>query len=497
MRIIQLAARESWYKHWYNEYTARDTTDPEILHRILERKQEDLVSQCAAYNKNCSPETLKMVLERGRNKIVPVYAAKNKNCPPELLQMVLERGKYDLISHAAAGNQNCPLEAKMKWLKENGKIGQYSDNEYNTNKTNNDDLDELENLLSSNKFNLKKHSHEDWYNEKTARDTTDPVILHKIIEKDNYDDVSIYAIWNPNCPPETLKMALERYGKIAEFAAENSNCPPELLQMVLERGDDDGVSKMAAENPNCPPEAKWKWLIDTNQIGQYSDNEHNPNETNNDDLDELENLLSSNKFNLKKYSQNESESESGLMPEETKDPRVLHDILEKGKNNFASREAAKNKNCSPVTLHMVLERNNDNYVSRIAADNPNCSPETLHMVLSRGDQTDTSQNAVLNKNCSPKTFYMIYKDPIRYNATFIQLLGVSNSSCPPDILERILSNRNRGMLAQHAARNPNCPPEVKLKWLKETNQIGQYSDNEHNTNETNNNDLDELENLLI
>ena len=36
------------------------------------------------------------------------------------------------------------------------------------------------------------------------------------------------------------------------------------------------------------------------------------------------------------------------------------------------------------------------------------------------------------------------------------------------------------MLSQHAAKNPNCPPDAKLKWLKETNQIGQYSEEDFN-----------------
>ena len=61
--------------------------------------------------------------------------------------------------------------------------------------------------------------------------------------------------------------------------------------MVLERNKNDEVSRCAVKNKNCPPVARLKWLQNTNQIGNYSEEEHNPNETNNNDLDELENLL--------------------------------------------------------------------------------------------------------------------------------------------------------------------------------------------------------------
>ena len=428
--MFNLMAQSS---EWYNQETAVHTTDSNILNRILEKDNEDMVSQHAVENGNCPPETLYMVIERDTSNKISISAAWNENCPPEALRMIVDKGQDNLLSRIAVSNDNCPSDS-----------------------------------------------------------------IHNILSRGEVSELSIIAAQHDNCSPETLHMVLKR-GKndsVSDYAARNENCSPETLRMVLKRGiENSTVAREAVGNKNCPLDLRIEWLKKNDKIGQYSEEDFNPNETNNDDLDELENLLSSNKFNLKKFSENE-EWYNEDTAEGIKDPEILHKILEKGKNNFVSRIAAKNKHCSPKTLHMVLEKDNDNYVSRIAAENPNCSPETLHMILSRGDQTDTAQNAVLNRNCSPKTFNMIYKDPIRYRATFIQLLGVSNSSCPPDILERILSNRSKGMLSQHAAKNPNCPPDAKLKWLKETNQIGQYSEEEHNPNETNNDDLDELENLL-
>ncbi len=65
----------------YTTKIARTTTDPNILRKILEKRNDDYVSRNAAFNKNCPPDALRMVLERGKNDTVSRYAAFNKNCP--------------------------------------------------------------------------------------------------------------------------------------------------------------------------------------------------------------------------------------------------------------------------------------------------------------------------------------------------------------------------------------------------------------------------------
>ena len=105
---------------FYNEETAENTNDPEILHKILQRGNSDWVSgfaarNFAARNNNCSDETLRMVLERGNNDLVSRYAARNDNCSDETLRMVLERGNSDGVSEIAAENPNCPLDLALKY----------------------------------------------------------------------------------------------------------------------------------------------------------------------------------------------------------------------------------------------------------------------------------------------------------------------------------------------------------------------------------------------
>ena len=544
------------HEEWFNVDTAKNTTDPDILHKILEKDYSCETVYRAARNENCSPETLHMVLERGKDDYISEFAASNANCYTETLKMVLERKKNNFVSITAAENPNCPPEAKLKWLQETNQIGNYSEEDFSPNETNNDDLDELENLLSSNKFNLKKQSqNEEWYNQKTAEDTTDPEILHRILEKNRNDSVSHcaahngycspgtlhmvleknnsnedseFAAHNENCSPETLHMVLERgegeagFNFVSEYAVRNKNCSPKTLQMILERGNYDFVDSYASGHPNCPPEARLKWLIDTKQIGKYSEEDFNTNKTNNDDLDELENLLSSNKFNLKKQSQKEEWWYDKEVAKKTKDPDILHKILEKDIQDRTSSLAAKNRNCSPETLRMVLERNHTNCVSISAAYNPTCSTETLRMVLEEKSYLNTStyatalsnpscpvdfltniimrkeddphfRSVVKNPNCPPELLHMVIKENI---APVPVYYAAKNPNCPLESLLIILERGKDDDISRVVAENPNCPPEAKFRWLQETKQIGQYSEDDYRPNETNNNDLDELENLL-
>jgi len=66
---------------WYIEQIANTTDDPNILRNIIERGNNDWISQCAAQNKNCPSELLRMILEREKDDHVSHCASKNKNCP--------------------------------------------------------------------------------------------------------------------------------------------------------------------------------------------------------------------------------------------------------------------------------------------------------------------------------------------------------------------------------------------------------------------------------
>ena len=165
-------------KNYYNKETAKNTDNPDILTKILEQNNNDIVSECAARNPNCPAEVLKMVLERNKDDIVSEFAARNPNCPAETLQMVLERNKDDYVSRCAAlnpncpaealkmvlernkddyvsgnaaNNKNCPVEAKFNWLRNTGKITKEDPNKHIIEYEQKDDsqLDKFRQLLSN------------------------------------------------------------------------------------------------------------------------------------------------------------------------------------------------------------------------------------------------------------------------------------------------------------------------------------------------------------
>lgn len=153
--------------------------------------------------------------------------------------------------------------------------------------------------------------------------------IKDIIRKEKNDQLTIWAITHPNCPPEILAEVLKRGNndEISRNAASHPNCPPEALVHVLKRCDDDLVSYFesknkkfmnldipeyvlaqiimrddsdwisvrAAKNPNCPLKAKIEWMKQVGIIAKEDPNIHfiqNINEPKIDeDLQKLKNLI--------------------------------------------------------------------------------------------------------------------------------------------------------------------------------------------------------------
>ena len=107
-------------------------------------------------------------------------------------------------------------------------------------------------------------------------------------------------------------------------------------------------------------------------------------------------------FNLKKYSQSE-ELEKWYnidTAQLTTDPIILHMILKKNKDDYVSRYASMNPNCSPETLKMVLDRNDNDEVSRCAAENTNCPQKDKIQWMRNTNQItqeDLNKDNIMNK----------------------------------------------------------------------------------------------------
>ena len=238
--------KEDPSKHIIEKEEVEIKEDPDL------QKLRDLISKNMNWYKKAQ------VNEYYNNRI-----AKDLNTSPEILEKILEQGNDDMISWNASKNLNCPPQAKEKWMmlmksmreKERYKLMQ----ELMVPKIEEYDLDAIEDVQAKNNNWYKTSQlNEDYYTSEIASNpNTSPEILKKILEQGNNDSVSCYAAENPNCPAYLLEMVLKR-GKdddVSCYAAENENCPGSALEMVLKRGNNDFVSQYAASNPNCPASA--------------------------------------------------------------------------------------------------------------------------------------------------------------------------------------------------------------------------------------------------
>jgi len=76
--------------------------------------------------------------------------------------------------------------------------------------------------------------------------------------------------------------------------------------------------------------------------------------------------------------------------------------------------------------------------------------------------------------------------------------SISNPDCPPKILTEILEKGEFNFASHCAYRNPNCPPEAKIKWMKEQGLIEKEDPKKHIIEYENNkeDDFQDLKDLL-
>ena len=480
---------------WTSMYAVDNPNCPVyLLEDILKRGKNDGVSQYAAENPNCPASALEMVLGRGNNDVVSRYASSNPNCPGSALEMVLKRGNDDYVSYCAATNPNCPALAKIEWMKLTGKIGKEDPTKHIIEREEikeDEDLKKLRALISKSNSWYKKAQNYNYDIIKALKDpNTSPEILREIILeawKNGRSFILDVALKNPNCPPDVLKTILESEDNwIAElavsnpncpsdsleillkrqlnsptaiwvslYAVQNPNCPQEMLVKILKRGKDDLLSEYATQNPNCPPKLKIEWMRSVGKIEQFDPSKHimesdEKKYEEDPDLQKLRDLISKNKNWYKTSRINENYYYTLEIADDTRtSPEILKKILEKGNNDFISRNAAHNKNCPASALEMVLKRGYDDAISWNAARNPNCPPEALAEVLKRGKDDWVSHNAVMNPNC------------------------------PPEALAEVLKRGNNDGVSYDATMNPNCPLKSKIEWMMATGKIEKEDPSKH------------------
>ena len=139
---------------------------------------------------------------------------------------------------------------------------------------------------------------------------------------------------------------------------------------------------------------------------------------------------------------------------------AIEDIQAKSKNwykkaqeseGYYTSRIASNPKTSPEILKKILERGNDDWVSRDAVRNPNCPVYLLEDILKRGKGKDD----------------------------WVSRSAVRNPNCPVYLLEEILKRGKDDVVSIWAAENPNCPIKSKIQWMQLTGRIGKEDPTKH------------------
>ena len=139
---------------------------------------------------------------------------------------------------------------------------------------------------------------------------------------------------------------------------------------------------------------------------------------------------------------------------------AIEDIQAKNKNwykkaqeseGYYTSRIASNPKTSPEILKKILERGNDDWVSRDAVRNPNCPVYLLEDILKRGKGKDD----------------------------WVSRSAVRNPNCPVYLLEEILKRGKDDVVSIWAAENPNCPLKLKIQWMQLTGRIGKEDPTKH------------------
>ena len=222
-------------EEFYNKKVAENSKSVDILRKIYEIDKSNIlylfeVKMALLGNPHCPSDILESVLE---DRTCTEGSGVENNIR---INNVIGRGKITVSDNArviAAKNPNCPRYLLTKILSVDSTTQELP--EYNL-------------LIEE-------------YAAKNYR--CPPDVLRIVLERGKDDGVSQNAAENPNCPSDALVMVLERGkdDKVSCNAAENPNCPPWALQMVLEREINDSVSHYAVRNHNCPPVVKRWWTM--------------------------------------------------------------------------------------------------------------------------------------------------------------------------------------------------------------------------------------------
>jgi len=124
---------------------------PDALAIVLENIENYTVSSYAAKNPSAPPDALRALAGNKEHESLLRYIAENPNCPTDVLRNILEGGDT-IASKYAVKNLNTPPDAKIKWMRDTGRIGKENPEEhvieYDGKEEKDEDLEKLKSLVS-------------------------------------------------------------------------------------------------------------------------------------------------------------------------------------------------------------------------------------------------------------------------------------------------------------------------------------------------------------
>jgi len=472
---------------YYTAKMARETSDPEILRKILglissshrhDQFGNNAVNNAAA-NPYCPLDVLEKLVQEHPSGFLCVCVAGNSNSSPDLLRTIIEKTANDTAGHYALRNKNCPKD-----------------------------------------------------------------IFKKIIDEDKNINLCYAVAGSMHCPPEVLAEIIRKgsIDSVSSAAISNPVCPPEVLVEVLNESKSGFMCGLASRNPNCPPEAKIKWMRENGRIITEDPKKHIIDEVKDEEdkgLEELRKMVSKdnnwyktaaidrNKYAHQMYPYNEGNLRY------TMDLDLLKEVIREGHDFWPARWAMQNLNCPPELIVDVLRREQYDLISTYAINHRNCPTSIIEEILARGKDDTVSHYAANRSHCpieakikwmkatgkimkeDPKKhiidevkdeedkdleelkkmvskndkvyktsenddYYSVYvaqdtKDPEiltkilrHFNDDDVSRSAIENPHCPPELLAEVLRRLKNDFVSKFAAFNPNCTPEILENVLKKS-----------------------------
>ena len=436
-----------------------------------------------------SDDDFKKAIEKiniGINSAFIRFILSNPNCPVHLLIEVIEEYGKKYINEIF-NNPNFPIELKIEYSKKLGLVTEEDkrihileerkEENKDLGKGENKDLENFRSLLG-NSFNLKRYSQQAYrspieiaLNSNNANELQDLIKIsldNYNANKDKNKEIILLALENQNLSFNSFRYILENYkcplSILKSTAIEliwRSECPFDLLFLIADNA-------MLSNDINIADPI----VHHRNSNGQIFD------------------LILSNSFPENQY--------QNICNAIANNPNCTDEYITK---TLKDESTINSKFIKFILSSDRMNNNLFNYIFKEFSD----TRYVPSLLSSEGYKI-----ALQNKKCSQDLLmreFNLLSQNADSNLSYITSI-VKNKNCPSDILKQIIDNPRNSIVKSIANNNENCPPDLKIKYLKDMGRIEKEDPSKHILEEVKevqkekrvdkqkNNELDNFRNLL-